>query len=149
MSARLAIVVVAEFQSASSTGQDDRLSTTLFDKPLLIGISGTEFPTEHFAFVLTVVAVIECDTGIWTVEAPIALPFGLHNAPNLCLRFFVDGGEGDGAILVVESKAVANLETVALIGVIVLRHKAKGACKKRGKQHGEESSSHNSGSFGV
>ena len=85
MSARLTIIVVAELEAACSAGQNDRFGSTLLDKPLLIGVSGTQFPTEHLAFVRAVIAVVERHFGTRAVEAMIALPVGLHDSPHLSL----------------------------------------------------------------
>ena len=124
VSSRLAIVVVAELQTACSTGQNVCLFTALLDEPLLVGVSGTQLPTEHFALSCAVIAVVERHLSTWAVKAVIALPVGLHNAPHLSLRLLVDGRESDSAVLVVEGKSVAYLEAVTLCRVKVLSHKA-------------------------
>ena len=120
VSAGLAVVVVAELQTACKASQDVCLRPGLLDEPLLVGVSGLQLPGKHLAFVRAVVAVVKRHLGARTVEAVVALPVGLGEAPHLSLRLLVDGRESDGAALVVESKAVANLEAVTLFGVKVL-----------------------------
>ena len=131
VSAGLAVVVVAELQTACEARQDVCLGPALLDEPLLVMVSEVEVPAEHLALLRAVIAVVERQLAARAVKAVVALPVGLDEAPHLRLRFLVDGRECDGAVLVVESKAVANLQAVALFGVKVLCHKAKCAAEQR------------------
>ena len=133
-SAGLAVVVVAQLESASRTCEGVGVALHRGQLPLLVGVSGVHVPRAHLARLSVVVAVVEGHLGLRIDQREVSRAVRLLDVPHLVARLLVHRVEGHGASRTFQGQSVTYLQTVALCGREFLS-RTRGPWGQKGKQH--------------